>query len=113
MSLASSAIENKTVSYFTFFLIFIAGIASFFSLGQLEDPDFTVKTAVVVTGYPGASAVGTNKAASEYYWNIGFKENILKDYKLDVKFEITNSDSKATTTPGPDKSLVSPNSMKR
>ncbi|MCK5190334.1 MAG: efflux RND transporter permease subunit, partial [Methylococcales bacterium] len=32
-----------------------AGIASFFSLGQLEDPEFTVKTAVIATAYPGAS----------------------------------------------------------
>jgi multidrug efflux pump subunit AcrB len=30
------------------------GIGAFFSLGQLEDPEFTVKTAVVTTLYPGA-----------------------------------------------------------
>ena len=24
-------------------------------MGRLEDPDFTIKTAVIVTGYPGAS----------------------------------------------------------
>ena len=55
MNLAAAAIEKKTVSYFAFFLIFVAGIASFFSLGQLEDPDFTIKTAAVITAYPGAS----------------------------------------------------------
>jgi multidrug efflux pump subunit AcrB len=36
-------------------LLLVAGSASFFQLGQLEDPQFTVKTAVVVTTYPGAS----------------------------------------------------------
>ncbi len=36
-------------------LLVIGGIASFFSFGQLEDPEFTVKTAVVTTLYPGAS----------------------------------------------------------
>ena len=56
MSLAAAAIEKKTVSYFAFVLIFVAGIAAFFSLGQLEDPDFTVKTASITTYYPGASA---------------------------------------------------------
>ena len=56
MSLAAVAIEKKTVSYFAFVLIFIAGIASFFNLGQLEDPDFTIKTAAVTTTYPGASS---------------------------------------------------------
>ncbi|HME99027.1 MAG TPA: efflux RND transporter permease subunit, partial [Terriglobia bacterium] len=33
----------------------VAGIASYFTLGQLEDPEFTIKNAVVVTAYPGAS----------------------------------------------------------
>ena len=55
MSITATAVENKTVTYFTTFLVFVAGIAAFFSLGQLEDPDFTVKTAVVSTTYPGAS----------------------------------------------------------
>lgn len=54
MSLTRIAIENSTVTYFTTFLVFVAGIAGFFSLGQLEDPDFTVKTAVISTAYPGA-----------------------------------------------------------
>jgi len=56
MNLAAAAIEKKTVSYFAFVLIFVAGIAAFFTLGQLEDPDFTVKTAAITTYYPGASA---------------------------------------------------------
>ncbi|HIF52156.1 MAG TPA: efflux RND transporter permease subunit [Thiotrichaceae bacterium] len=56
MNLTAAAIEKKTVSYFAFVLIFIAGIAAFLSLGQLEDPDFTVKTAAITTYYPGASA---------------------------------------------------------
>ncbi len=55
MSLAAIAIEKRAFTYFATFLVSIAGIASFFSLGQLEDPDFTVKTAVVTTAYPGAS----------------------------------------------------------
>ena len=55
MNLTAVAVENKTVTYFVAFLLVVAGIASFFNLGQLEDPDFSVKTAVVVTRYPGAS----------------------------------------------------------
>jgi len=56
MNLTAAAIEKKTVSYFAFVLIFVAGIAAFFSLGQLEDPDFTIKTASITTYYPGANA---------------------------------------------------------
>ena len=55
MNLARLAIENRAVTYFAIFLIVTGGIVSFFGLGQLEDPAFTVKTAVVTTAYPGAS----------------------------------------------------------
>ncbi len=55
MNLAKIAIEKKVVTYFITFMILLAGVASFFALGQLEDPEFTIKTALVVTSYPGAS----------------------------------------------------------
>jgi multidrug efflux pump subunit AcrB len=55
MNLAAIAIEKRAVTYFVLFLLLTAGVASFFALGQLEDPEFTVKTAVITTSYPGAS----------------------------------------------------------
>ena len=55
MNLTRLAIEKRAVTYFVAALLFLGGVASFFQLGQLEDPDFTVKTGVVVTRYPGAS----------------------------------------------------------
>jgi multidrug efflux pump subunit AcrB len=55
VGLAETAIEKRTVTYFAVFLLTVGGAASFFSLGQLEDPEFTVKTALVTTAYPGAS----------------------------------------------------------
>ncbi len=55
MNLPALAIEKRAISYFAVFLVVVAGIGAFFSLGQLEDPEFTVKTAVITTLYPGAS----------------------------------------------------------
>jgi multidrug efflux pump subunit AcrB len=55
MNLTAAAIENKAVTYFALFLLLAFGAASYFSLGQLEDPEFSIKTAVVTTAYPGAS----------------------------------------------------------
>lgn len=55
MNLARLAIEKRTLTYFSVFLLIAGGIASYFSLGQLEDPAFTVKNAVIITAYPGAS----------------------------------------------------------
>ena len=55
MSLAAVAVQKRAVTYFATVLVVVAGIAAFFSLGQLEDPNYTVKTAVILTPYPGAS----------------------------------------------------------
>ena len=55
MNLTALAIEKRAVTYFALVLLLTAGSASFFALGQLEDPEFSVKTAVITTPYPGAS----------------------------------------------------------
>lgn len=55
MNLGAFAIDHKVFGYFAGVLAAIAGIAGYFSLGQLEDPNFTVKTAVIQTPYPGAT----------------------------------------------------------
>lgn len=55
MSLAAFAIEKKALIFFLTFLLFVGGFDAFTRLGQLEDPEFTVKTAVIITPYPGAS----------------------------------------------------------
>ncbi|MEX0793698.1 MAG: efflux RND transporter permease subunit, partial [Pirellulaceae bacterium] len=56
MNLVSIAIENRAITYFSIGLILVGGIFCYFQLGQLEDPEFSVKTAVITTTYPGASA---------------------------------------------------------
>lgn len=55
MNLARAAIDSAKFTWFAVLMLVVGGIASFFSLGQLEDPEFTIKTAVIVTPYPGAS----------------------------------------------------------
>jgi multidrug efflux pump subunit AcrB len=55
MKLPELAIRSRTFTWFAVFLLIAAGISAFFSLGQLEDPDFTIKVAVVSTLYPGAT----------------------------------------------------------
>lgn len=55
MNLPATAIERSTFTKFMVFLLVVGGVFSYFQLGRLEDPNFTVKTAVVMTAYPGAS----------------------------------------------------------
>ncbi len=55
MNLTRFAIENKTLTNFLVGLVALGGVFAYTQLGQLEDPDFTVKIAAIVTQYPGAS----------------------------------------------------------
>ncbi|MBL4912947.1 efflux RND transporter permease subunit [Shewanella schlegeliana] len=55
MNFAEYSITHKVISWMFALLLLIGGTVSFFSLGQLEFPEFTIKQALVVTAYPGAS----------------------------------------------------------
>ena len=55
MNIAEFSIRNKTISWLLAVLIIAGGIISFTGLARLEDPEFTIKDAVIVTRYPGAS----------------------------------------------------------
>ena len=56
MNPASLTINKRFFASFLTTLLCILGLYGYFALGKLEDPAFTVKTAAVVTLYPGASA---------------------------------------------------------
>jgi len=56
MNLAALALEKRPITYFGIALILAGGLFAYFQLGQLEDPEFSIKTAAVTTTYPGASA---------------------------------------------------------
>ena len=50
------AVRYKVVTLVFSLLIVLGGIFSFLHIGRLEDPEFTIKEAVIYTHYPGASA---------------------------------------------------------
>jgi multidrug efflux pump subunit AcrB len=50
------AIEKKVISWMLVLIFGVGGMMAFFSLGQLEDPPFTIKEARINVAYPGASA---------------------------------------------------------
>ena len=57
MNITEYTIRNKTVSWMVVLLLIGGGILSFNGLGRLEDPAFTIKQAVILIDYPGASAL--------------------------------------------------------
>ncbi len=65
MNVARASIDQPIVTWIIILACFVGGIFSFTALGRLEDPAFTIKTAVVITEYPGASAEQVAREVSE------------------------------------------------
>ncbi|MDN6320638.1 MAG: efflux RND transporter permease subunit [Marinobacter sp.] len=56
MNLAAYAIQKRTSLWVIIFLILLGGYLSYTNLGRFEDPEFTIRKAVIITSYEGASA---------------------------------------------------------
>jgi multidrug efflux pump subunit AcrB len=56
MDIARTSIDRPVYTWIIMLICLLGGIWGFNALGRLEDPAFTIKTAIVVTQYPGASA---------------------------------------------------------
>lgn len=65
MSIAKYSIENRKVVYFFLAILLIGGVVSFFKLPKKEDAPFIIKTAVLVTQYPGASPMEVERLITE------------------------------------------------
>jgi multidrug efflux pump subunit AcrB len=55
MDIAAYFIKRKVTSWMVTLILLIGGTLAFTNLGQLEDPEFTIKDALIITQYPGAS----------------------------------------------------------
>ncbi len=56
MDIARASIKRFRVIIFLCLLTLAGGVMAYFQIGKLEDPSFTIKTAVISAIYPGASA---------------------------------------------------------
>ena len=56
MNIAGYAIRYNVVTLTLCVLLILGGVISYFKMGRLEDPEFTIKEAVIFTYYPGATA---------------------------------------------------------
>lgn len=55
MSFVKYFLNNKSLTWLLLALIFAGGLFSYVKMGKLEDAPFTIKQALVLTPYPGAS----------------------------------------------------------
>ncbi len=65
MNLADQAIRLKTTTLVLTTVFFIGGIIAYQGLSRLEDPEFTIKEALVITPYPGATAAEVEQEVSD------------------------------------------------
>ena len=50
------SVHNNRVVFVAMALVLVGGIVAYQQMGRLEDPEFTIKEALIITPYPGASA---------------------------------------------------------
>ena len=50
------SVKNSRVVLVAMVMAIIGGIVAYLNIGRLEDPEFTIKQALIITPYPGASA---------------------------------------------------------
>ena len=55
MDIAKLSIKNSVISWMFALVMLIGGAIAYSDLGRLEDPEFTIKEAIIITTYPGAS----------------------------------------------------------
>jgi len=65
LEIARNAIERPVNTWLLVLLCFIGGLWGLDTVGRLEDPAFTIKQALVVTQYPGATAVEVEQEVTE------------------------------------------------
>src|SRR5262249_42941561 len=56
MNLGEISVRNDRVVYFAMLFIVLGGLVAYRQMGRLEDPEFPIKEALIITPYPGASA---------------------------------------------------------
>ena len=50
------SVRNNRVVFAAMLIVLVGGIVAYQQMGRLEDPEFTIKEALIITPYPGASA---------------------------------------------------------
>jgi multidrug efflux pump subunit AcrB len=65
MKITEFCLENRVTTVFLTVVAIAGGMISFNTMGRLEDPEFVIKDALVITPYPGASAEEVEQEVSD------------------------------------------------
>ncbi|MBC8795175.1 efflux RND transporter permease subunit [Shewanella algae] len=65
MNIASIAINNRVVTLVLTVVMLVSGLYIYNGMSRLEDPEFTIKDALIITTYSGASALEVEQEVTE------------------------------------------------
>ena len=65
MKITEFCLDNQTTTFVLTFVMVIAGLVAYQNMGRLEDPEFTIKDAQIITQYPGASAQAVEEEVTD------------------------------------------------
>lgn len=65
MNVVAYCLQNRRVMLVLIFMLSVGGFLAYAELGRLEDPEFTIKEAVIFTLYPGATAIEVEQEITE------------------------------------------------
>ena len=65
MNVAELSIRKSVITWVMTILLLVVGSYSFYQLAWLEDPEFTIKDAIIMTPYPGASAAEVEQEVTD------------------------------------------------
>ena len=79
MNIAPFWIENRVITLVLTFVLLAGGVSAFNGMSRLEDPEFTIKDALVITPYPGASAYEVEEEVTDELEEAAQKLGQLKE----------------------------------
>ena len=65
MKITEFCLENRVTTLFLTGVAIVGGLVSYSTMGRLEDPEFTVKDALIITPYPGATAAEVEEEVTD------------------------------------------------
>ncbi|RLB64874.1 MAG: AcrB/AcrD/AcrF family protein, partial [Deltaproteobacteria bacterium] len=65
MKITELALGNRVVTIVLSIVLLLGGLLAFQGMSRLEDPEFTIKDALIITPYPGASATEVEEEVTD------------------------------------------------
>ncbi len=84
MNIGESSVKNRVISWLLVVIMVGGGLIAFERMGKLEDPAFTIKSAKIITLYPGATAREVQEELTYHLEDAIQKMPQLKRIKMSV-----------------------------